>query len=70
MTLYDRLGTLAEMAGIFAKAKCNVISLDQTQLEHPFTTYEITADVQDLAHLSRILSALRASEAVAQAERI
>ncbi len=70
VTLYDRLGTLAEMAGIFAKAKCNVISLDQTQLEHPFTTYEITADVQDLAHLSRILSALRASDAVAQAERI
>jgi len=70
VTLYDRMGTLAEMAGIFAKAKCNVISLDQTQLEHPFTTYEITADVQDLAHLSRILSALRASDAVAQAERI
>ena len=70
VTLYDRLGTLAEMAGIFAKAKCNVISLDQTQLEHPFTTYEITADVQDLAHLNRILSALRASDAVAQAERI
>jgi len=70
VTLYDRLGTLAEMAGIFAAAKCNVISLDQTQLEPPFTTYEITADVQDLAHLSRILSAMRASDAVAQAERI
>lgn len=70
VTLYDRLGTLAEMAGIFAQAKANVISLDQTQLEHPFTTYEITADVQDLAHLSRIMSALRASDAVAQADRI
>ena len=70
VTLYDRLGTLAEMAGIFAQAKANVISLDQMQLEYPFTTYEITADVQDLAHLSRILSALRASDAVAEAERI
>jgi len=70
VTLYDRLGTLAEMAGIFAQAKANVISLDQTQLEHPFTTYEISADVQDLAHLSRIMSALRASDAVAEAERI
>ncbi len=70
VTLYDRLGTLAEMAGIFAQAKANVMSLDQTQLEYPFTTYEITAEVQDLAHLSRILSALRASDAVAQAERI
>ncbi len=70
VTLYDRLGTLAEMAGIFAQAKANVMSLDQTQLEYPFTTYEITAEVQDLAHLSRILSSLRASDAVAQAERI
>ena len=70
VTLYDRPGTLAEMAGIFAQNKINVTSLTQTQLDHPFTTYEIDAEVQDLAHLSRILSALRASDAVAQAERI
>ncbi len=70
VTLYDRPGTLAEMAGIFAQNKINVTSLVQTQLDHPFTTYEIDAEVQDLAHLTRILSALRASDAVAQADRI
>jgi GTP pyrophosphokinase len=70
VTLYDRPGTLAEMAGIFAQNKANVTSLAQTQLDHPFTTYEVDIEVQDLAHLSRILSALRASDAVAQAERI
>jgi GTP pyrophosphokinase len=70
VTLYDRPGTLAEMAGIFAQNKANVTSLIQTQLDHPFTSYEIDAWVQDLAHLTRILSALRASDAVAQAERI
>ncbi|QUL37946.1 bifunctional (p)ppGpp synthetase/guanosine-3',5'-bis(diphosphate) 3'-pyrophosphohydrolase [Erythrobacter sp. JK5] len=70
VTLYDRPGTLAEMAGIFAQNIANVTSLEQTQLDHPFTTYEIDAEVQDLAHLMRILSALRASDAVAQAERI
>ncbi|WP_298468970.1 bifunctional (p)ppGpp synthetase/guanosine-3',5'-bis(diphosphate) 3'-pyrophosphohydrolase [uncultured Erythrobacter sp.] len=70
VTIYDRPGTLAEMAGIFAQNKTNVTSLMQTQLDHPFTTYEIDAEVQDLAHLTRILSALRASDAVAQAERI
>lgn len=70
VTIYDRPGTLAEMAGIFAQNKTNVTSLNQTQLDHPFTTYEIDAEVQDLAHLTRILSALRASDAVAQAERI
>ncbi|MEP3050830.1 MAG: bifunctional (p)ppGpp synthetase/guanosine-3',5'-bis(diphosphate) 3'-pyrophosphohydrolase [Erythrobacter sp.] len=70
VTIYDRTGTLAEMAGIFAQNKANVTSLNQTQLDHPFTTYEIEVEVQDLAHLTRILSALRASDAVAQAERI
>ncbi|AOL22756.1 (p)ppGpp synthase/hydrolase Rsh [Erythrobacter litoralis] len=70
VTLYDRPGTLAEMAGIFAQNKANVTSLLQTQLDHPFTSYEIAAEVQDLAHLTRILSALRASDAVAQAERM
>ena len=39
------------------------------QLYHPFTTYEVDLEVQDLAHLTRILSALRASDSVAQAER-
>ncbi|MEM6907464.1 MAG: bifunctional (p)ppGpp synthetase/guanosine-3',5'-bis(diphosphate) 3'-pyrophosphohydrolase [Pseudomonadota bacterium] len=70
VTIYDRPGTLAEMAGIFAHNKINVTSLEQTQLDHPFTTYEIDAEVQDLAHLTRLLSALRASDAVAQAERL
>ncbi|WP_394270488.1 RelA/SpoT family protein [Qipengyuania sp.] len=70
VTLYDRPGTLAEMAGIFAKNKVNVKSLEQTQLDYPFSTYEIDLEVQDLAHLNRLLSAVRASDAVAQAERV
>ncbi len=69
VVLYHRLGTLAEMAGIFAKNHANVITLGQTQLDDPFHTYEVQLEVQDLAHLTRILSALRASEAVAEAER-
>nr|WP_298930370.1 bifunctional (p)ppGpp synthetase/guanosine-3',5'-bis(diphosphate) 3'-pyrophosphohydrolase [uncultured Erythrobacter sp.] len=70
VTIYDRPGTLAEMAGLFAQNKSNVTSLAQSQLDYPFVTYNIDAEVQDLSHLARILSALRASDAVAQAERI
>ncbi|TRD11914.1 bifunctional (p)ppGpp synthetase/guanosine-3',5'-bis(diphosphate) 3'-pyrophosphohydrolase [Erythrobacter insulae] len=70
VTIYDRPGTLAEMAGLFAQNKSNVTSLSQSQLDHPFVTYDIDAEVQDLAHLARILSALRASDAVAQADRL
>ena len=69
-TLYDRPGTLAEMAGIFAQNLANVVTLEQTQRDSPFHTYEIDLDVQDLAHLTRIISALRASDAMAQVERI
>ncbi|MEP0392971.1 MAG: bifunctional (p)ppGpp synthetase/guanosine-3',5'-bis(diphosphate) 3'-pyrophosphohydrolase [Erythrobacter sp.] len=70
VTIYDRPGTLAEMAGVFAQNKINVTNLSQTHLDLPFATYEIDAEVNDVAHLSRILSALRASDAVAQADRI
>ncbi len=70
VTLYDRPGTLAEMAGIFAQNLANVKAIAQTQQDHPFSGYEVDLEVQDLAHLTRILSALRASDAVAQAERI
>ncbi len=70
VVLFHRLGTLAEMAGIFAKGHANVVTLKQTQLDDPFHTYEVELEVKDLAHLTRIVSALRASDAIAEAERI
>ncbi|MGN3973673.1 RelA/SpoT family protein [Tsuneonella sp. SYSU-LHT278] len=70
VTLYDRPGTLAEMAGLFAQNHANVVTLAQTHADHPFSTYDVELDVSDLAHLTRILSALRASDAVAQADRL
>ncbi len=70
VVLYHRPGTLADMAAIFAQNRANVINLELTQRDDPFHTYEIDLEVLDLAHLTRIVSALRASEAVAQAERI
>jgi GTP diphosphokinase / guanosine-3',5'-bis(diphosphate) 3'-diphosphatase len=70
VTLYDRPGTLAEAAGIFAQNHANVRALDQVQNDPPFAGYDIDLEVQDLVHLNRIVSALRASDAVAQAERV
>ena len=58
------------MAGIFGKNHANVVNLEMTQRENPFHTYVVDLEVRDLAHLTRIISALRASDAVAQAERI
>lgn len=68
--LYNRPGTLAEMAGVFARNAANVMNLEMTQRDDPFHIYEVDLEVQDLAHLARIVSSLRASDAVAQADRI
>lgn len=70
IVLYNRAGTLAEMAGVFARNNSNVINLELTHRDEPFHTYEVDIEVQDLAHLTRIISSLRASDAVAQADRI
>lgn len=70
IVLYNRPGTLAEVTGIFASSHANVTNLQMIQRDDPFGTYEVDLEVQDLAHLTRISSALRASEAVAEAERI
>ena len=68
--LYNRPGTLAEVTGIFASNNANVVNLQMTNRDDPFGTYEVDLQVNDLAHLTRIVSALRASDAVAEAERI
>ena len=70
VVLYNRPGTLAEMAGVFARNNSNIINLELTQQDDPFHTYEIDLEVLDLAHLTRIISSLRASDAVAQTDRI
>jgi GTP diphosphokinase / guanosine-3',5'-bis(diphosphate) 3'-diphosphatase len=67
--LYNRPGTLAEVTGIFAGNHANIVHLELTQRDELFGTYEVDLEVNDLAHLTRIVSALRASDAVAQAER-
>ncbi|MBN8485114.1 MAG: bifunctional (p)ppGpp synthetase/guanosine-3',5'-bis(diphosphate) 3'-pyrophosphohydrolase [Sphingomonadales bacterium] len=70
MVLYNRPGTLAEAAGIFAGNRANIAALENTARDELFSTYEVEIEVSDLAHLTRIVSALRASDAVAEAERI
>ncbi|MBD3775377.1 MAG: bifunctional (p)ppGpp synthetase/guanosine-3',5'-bis(diphosphate) 3'-pyrophosphohydrolase [Rhodobacteraceae bacterium] len=70
VVVYNRPGTLAEMAGILARNHANVVNLELTERDNPFHTYEVDVEVQDLAHLARILSALHVSEAIAEAERI
>ena len=68
--LYNRPGTLADVTGIIARAHANITRLKMTQRDELFGTYEVDLEVNDLAHLTRLVGALRASDAVAEAERI
>jgi GTP pyrophosphokinase len=70
LVLYNRPGTLAEVTQIFAGNRANVVNLQMIQRDEPFGTYEVDLEVSDLAHLTRIVGSLRASEAVAEAERL
>ena len=70
LVLYNRPGTLAEATGIFAGNRANIVHLEMVQRDELFGTYEVDLEVNDLAHLTRIVSSLRASDAVAEAERI
>ncbi len=69
VTIHNRPGMLAEMAGIFGYHKANIINLRMSARDASFHTFEVDLEVHDLQHLMRILSALRASDAVAQADR-
>ncbi|MEN9682763.1 MAG: hypothetical protein RLZZ427_514 [Pseudomonadota bacterium] len=70
MVLYNRPGTLAEATGIFAGNRANIVQLAMTGRDELFGNYDVDLEVSDLAHLTRIVSALRASDAVAEAERL
>ena len=70
LELYNRPGTLAEVTNIFARNRANVVNLQMIQRDEPFGTFEVDLEVSDVAHLTRIAGSLRASDAVAEAERI
>ncbi len=68
--LYNRPGTLADVTGIIARTHANIVQLRMVRRDDLFGTYEVDVEVTDLAHLTRIVSAMRASDAVAEAERV
>ncbi len=68
--LHNRPGTLAEVTAIFAGNRANIVHLEMTARDELFGTYEVDLEVTDLAHLTRIISSLRACDAVAQADRL
>jgi GTP diphosphokinase / guanosine-3',5'-bis(diphosphate) 3'-diphosphatase len=68
--LYNRPGTLAEVTGIFAGNRANIVHLELLNRDELFGTYEVDLEVSNVAHITRIVSSLRASDAVAEADRM
>lgn len=70
VVIHNRPGTLGEIASLFGYQKANIINLRMSARDEEFHTFEIDLEVHDLHHLLRIISALRASESVATADRV
>jgi GTP pyrophosphokinase len=58
------------MSGILAANSANITNLRLSNREGGFHTYDVVVEVRDVHHVMRILSALRASDNVVQAERL
>jgi GTP pyrophosphokinase len=66
----DEPGTLAELAGIIARQHANILNLRLTTRDGGFHAFELDLEVTDVHHLMSIISALRASDVVASADRV
>ena len=70
VVILNEPGTLAEMSGILAANSANITNLRLSNREGGFHTYDVVVEVRDVHHVMRILSALRASDSIVQAERL
>jgi len=63
-------GSLGIMSGILGSHGVNIVNLALVHRDSSFHTFHIAIEVRDVQHLMRILAALRAVDAVSQAERL
>jgi (p)ppGpp synthase/HD superfamily hydrolase len=66
----NEAGSLGVMAGILGAHAANIVNLALVHRDNSFHTFHLAIEVRDVQHLMRILAALRAAEAVSQAERL
>jgi (p)ppGpp synthase/HD superfamily hydrolase len=63
-------GALGVMSGILGAHQANIVNLTLVHRDTSFHTFHLAIEVRDVQHLMRILAALRAVDAVSQAERL
>ncbi|MBV8972543.1 MAG: bifunctional (p)ppGpp synthetase/guanosine-3',5'-bis(diphosphate) 3'-pyrophosphohydrolase [Sphingomonadaceae bacterium] len=68
--VHNQPGSLAAMTAILAHHGANIVNLNLTDRDRAFHTYVVDIEVDDLAHLTNIIAALRATKAVVTVERV
>ncbi len=63
-------GSLATMTTVLAKHGSNIVNLRTHHRDRDFHTFILDVEVDNLAHLTNILAALRATDAVTSVERL
>ncbi|MFS0737302.1 bifunctional (p)ppGpp synthetase/guanosine-3',5'-bis(diphosphate) 3'-pyrophosphohydrolase [Sphingomonas sp. 1P06PA] len=63
-------GSLGVMATILGQQQANIVNLALYHRDASFHTNHVMIEVRDRAHIERILAALRAADAIANAERM
>jgi (p)ppGpp synthase/HD superfamily hydrolase len=63
-------GSLGIMAGILGAQGANIVNINLSERDASFHTFQVVVEVHDVAHLMRILAALRAADAIVSAERL
>ena len=63
-------GSLGTMASILGTQGANIVNLTLAERDRSFHTFQVLIEVHDVQHLMRILAALRAADAVVEAERM
>ncbi len=70
LVIRNEPGALAVVAGVLGKHGANIVSMEQIGRDGAFYTMHLDLEVHDVAHLMRILAALRATDVVSTAERL
>ncbi len=70
LVIRNEPGALAVMAGILGSHDANIFNLKMEARDASFHTFVVDVEVDGVQHLMRILAALRAADAISQAERI
>ncbi len=68
--VHNAPGSLAALTAILAHHHANIVNLALSERDRGFHTFVVDIEVDDLAHLTNIIAALRATKAVVTVERV